>query len=115
MSAQVPFATAELEGLLDAQRARLLSGDFSSLLDDLAATEKAEVALASGNHDGEALVRLHRTAERNAALLQASARGVRAARRRLRELADAPVAETYTAEGRKVPLNSRRKARTSGQ
>lgn len=56
-------------------------GDLENLTDKLEAAMSDAAPIAS-----ESLLRIRRQAERNVALLQAAARGVRAARRRIAEI-----------------------------
>jgi hypothetical protein len=91
-----------LEDLLDRTHAALLAGDLAALsgLDErLAAAAEALPApsLATAR-------RLQRKAERNARLLQAAGRGLRAARARMAEIATGPGLATYDAQGRKAAL-----------
>lgn len=91
-----------LEDLLDLTHAALLAGDLAALsgLDDrlsAAAEVLPPPSLATAR-------RLQRKAERNARLLQAAGRGLRAARARLAEIATGPGLATYDATGRKAAL-----------
>ena len=91
-----------LEDLLDQAHAALLAGDLAALsgLDErLSATAEAlpPLELATAR-------RLQRKAERNARLLQAAGRGLRAARARMAEIATGPGLATYDAQGRKAAL-----------
>ena len=91
-----------LDDLLDQARAALLSGDIAALsgLDDqIAAAADRLPALGI-----DAARRLQRKAERNARLLQAAGRGLRAARDRMAEIASGPSLATYDAQGRKAAL-----------
>lgn len=87
-----------LEGLLDSVHAALRAGDFAALPALTAAVGALEdVALP---RDAGALRALQRKLQRNDACLQASARGLRAARRRLTEIAAARAGlQTYTQTG----------------
>jgi hypothetical protein len=91
-----------LETLLDQTREALLSGDLAALsgLDDqiAAALDKLPVL------GTDAARRVQRKAERNAKLLQAAGRGLRAARDRMAEIASGPSLATYDAQGRKAAL-----------
>ncbi len=91
-----------LEDLLDQTHGALLAGDLAALagLDDrLSAAAEAlpTLNLATAR-------RLQRKAERNARLLQAAGRGLRAARDRMAEIATGPGLATYDAQGRKAAL-----------
>lgn len=91
-----------LEDLLDETHKALLAGDLAALagLDDrlsAAADTLPPLELATAR-------RLQRKAERNARLLQAAGRGLRAARARMAEIATGPGLATYDAQGRKAAL-----------
>jgi hypothetical protein len=92
-----------LDDLLDQVRAALLSGDLSALsaLDEqiFAASNRLAAPDMATAH------RLHRKAERNARLLQAAGRGLRAARERMAEIVSGPGLATYDARGRKAALS----------
>lgn len=89
---------ASLSALLDAVHAALRRGDFSTLP---ALTRDVETfAAESLPRDPAALAALRRKLQRNDACLQASARGLRAARRRLGEIKAARAGlQTYTQSG----------------
>lgn len=92
-----------LEDLLDQTRDALLAGDLAALagLDDqlsAAATALPKLEMAAAR-------RLQRKAERNARLLQAAGRGLRAARDRMEEISAGPGLATYDALGRKAALS----------
>jgi hypothetical protein len=95
-------AAARLESLLADLRERLSSGDFG-VLDALSAQIAAALeTLAAAPADPDALHRIRALADRNAAALAAAARGVRAARQRLRDVADAGAGlGTYDSGGRR--------------
>jgi hypothetical protein len=94
--------TTQLEDLLDAVRDALVAGDFAALaqlgdnIDALADTPPEA--------DRAAARRLRAKAERNARLLQAAARGVKAALGRLSDIASGPTLTTYDAQGRKTAV-----------
>jgi hypothetical protein len=99
--------TTTLEGLLDATRDALLSGDIDALsgLDERVAQEAAGLpALSVAEAE-----RLRRKAERNARLLRAAAHGLRSARDRVTDIISGPALSTYDARGRKssVPCQAR--------
>jgi hypothetical protein len=87
---------ATLEELLDQTHAALLRGDLAALSGLFPMIEgKAQTVPRN-----RALIeRLRTKADRNMRLLQAAARGVRAAKGRLAEIAAGPVLTTYTARG----------------
>jgi hypothetical protein len=87
-----------LEGLLDKVHAALRAGDFAALPALTAAVGALDQAALP--HDPAALQALQRRLQRNDACLQASARGLRAARRRMTEIAAARAGlQTYTQTG----------------
>jgi hypothetical protein len=91
-----------LEDLLDQTHAALLAGDLAALsgLDE-------RLSAAAGALPTPSMAtarRLQRKAERNARLLQAAGRGLRAARARMAEIATGPGLATYDARGRKAAL-----------
>jgi hypothetical protein len=99
--------TTTLEGLLDATRDALLSGNLDALsgLDERVALEAAELpALPVAEAE-----RLRKKAERNARLLRAAARGLRLARDRVSDIISGPGLSTYDSQGRKssVPCPAR--------
>lgn len=92
-----------LESLLDAVHAALRAGDFAGLR----ALTQAVEALETGAlpRDATALRTLQRKLQRNEACLQASARGLRAARRRMTEIAAARAGlQTYTMGGQRQQI-----------
>lgn len=92
-----------LESLLDAVHAALRAGDFAGLR----ALTQAVEALETGAlpRDAAALRTLQRKLQRNEACLQASARGLRAARRRMTEIAAARAGlQTYTMGGQRQQI-----------
>jgi hypothetical protein len=91
-----------LEDLLDQTHAALLAGDLAALsgLDErlsAAAEAMPPPSLTTAR-------RLQHKAERNARLLQAAGRGLRAARARMAEIATGQGLATYDAMGRKAAL-----------
>jgi hypothetical protein len=91
-----------LETLLDQVRAALVGGDLAALagLEDAMLAAADTVSLL----DPQAIRRVKRKAERNAQLLQAANRGLRAARTRMAEIATGPRLSTYDSRGRKSSL-----------
>jgi hypothetical protein len=89
-----------LEDLLDRAAEALLSGDLALLA---RLTPQIESAIPATADRGLA-ERLHRKAQRNARLLDAATRGVKAARQRLTEITQGPSLTTYDALGRKAAL-----------
>lgn len=94
--------SAELEKLLDQTRDALISGDFSDLERFAAAVETLTISLPQ--LDRPMAERLRRKADRNAKLLQAATRGIKAARQRLSEVSSCPRLTTYDAKGRRAVL-----------
>jgi hypothetical protein len=93
-----------LDDLLDQIRDALISGNLAVLagLDIQLAAEASKLPPL----DSVTARRLQTKAERNARLLQAAARGLRAARDRMTEIASAPGLATYDAKGRKAAIAS---------
>lgn len=96
-----------LEDLLDRARDAIIVGNFA----DLAAFTLEVEALTGGFPalDRQSADRLKQKARRNAQLLQAAARGVRAAQSRFGEIIAGPTLTTYDSRGRKeaiAPLSS---------
>jgi hypothetical protein len=91
-----------LETLLDQTREALLAGNLAALsgLD----AQIAAAADALPPLDPAAARRVQRKAERNARLLLAAGRGLRAARDRTTEIVSGPRLATYDAQGRKAAL-----------
>ena len=91
-----------LEDLLDQTRDALLSGNLAALagLDIQLAAEAGKLPPL----DSVAARRLQSKAQRNARLLQAAGRGLRAARDRMTEIASIPGLATYDAQGRKAAI-----------
>jgi len=93
-----------LEDLLDQARDALVAGDLAALSGLDAQLTAAVETLAP--LEAAAAQRLERKAMRNARLLQAAGRGVRAARDRFAEITAAPDLATYDSQGRKAALAS---------
>lgn len=93
-----------LERLLDRMHAAVLAGDIR----DLATAEaELEAVLADFTTFGDRGLgeRLHRKAARNATCLQAAARGLRAARRRIAEIQSARDGlQTYDGHGKRTDM-----------
>ena len=92
---------ASLENLLDQAAEALLRGDLAALP---ALSDAIESAAQDLPEDTALAERVRRKADRNARLLQAAARGVRAARGRLTEIASGPVLTTYDSLGRRAAI-----------
>ncbi|MCX7286985.1 MAG: hypothetical protein NTW20_05345 [Rhodobacterales bacterium] len=90
----------QLEDLLDQTRDALLSGDIDALAKLGPLMESQAGAIPRG--DTETADRLRRKAERNARLLLAAGRGLRAARDRLADITTGPTLTTYDERGRKA-------------
>jgi hypothetical protein len=92
-----------LEALLDEALDALVAGD----LDRLArlTPQIASVELAVSDH--RTAERLQAKAKRNARLLEAATRGVKAAGRRMAEIMDGPTLTTYNASGKKALIANR--------
>lgn len=92
----------DLEILLDQTRDAVLVGDLATLAD----LAPRVVALADDlpRLDPDSAARLIRLAERNAQLLQAATRGLRAAQGRLGEIIEGPTLTTYDARGQRAAL-----------
>ncbi|MGQ0564907.1 MAG: hypothetical protein ACT4OK_07520 [Gemmobacter sp.] len=94
-----------LEALLDAVHAALRTADFASLPALTAAVGAAGSAMLPD--DPAALRLLQRKLQRNEACLQASARGLRAARRRMTEIAAARAGlQTYSRTGERQQIGA---------
>ena len=89
----------QMEALLDDTHVALLAGNF----DALAPLGEAVDVLASslGRVDSVTAARLRQKADRNGEMLQAAARGARAARSRIADITAEPALTTYDARGRK--------------
>ena len=91
-----------LEDLLDRTRDALVAGDLAALAALAPRVEALTDSLAK--LDARDAQRLHRKASRNALLLQAAARGVRAAQGRFGEIVAGPTLTTYDSRGRKEAI-----------
>lgn len=95
-----------LELALDRAHDALLAADFNELPKIVAETERV---LAGLHHLADPAVarRLRDKASRNSQCLQAAARGLRSAQRRMVEMAGTPTAlSTYTKRGQRAELGS---------
>ena len=91
-----------LDDLLDQTRDALVIGNLAALAD--LAPRVAALAESLPRVDRPTAERLRRKADRNARLLQAATRGVRAAQQRLAEISMGPSLVTYDARGRRETL-----------
>jgi hypothetical protein len=91
---------ASLEDLLDAAAEALLTGNLATLSRLTPQIESISVS----PQDQATAERLHAKAQRNARLLQAATRGVKAARLRVAEITRGPTLTTYDARGQKSQL-----------
>jgi hypothetical protein len=91
-----------LETLLDQTRDAVLAGDIAALA-DLAPQVEAEAGDLP-RLDASAVRRLQEKAARNAQLLQAATRGIRAAQDRLEEISSGPTLTTYDARGKRAAI-----------
>jgi hypothetical protein len=89
-----------LEALLDHAAEALLSGDLATLAELTPQIETASL-IAPDRISAE---RLQRKALRNARLLEAATRGVKAARLRMTEITRGPMLTTYDARGQKAMI-----------
>ena len=90
----------QLETLLDEAAVALLNGDLAALARLAPEIEAAQVAPI----DRAGAERLHSKAQRNARLLDAASRGVKAARLRMTEITRGPTLTTYDARGRRAEI-----------
>ncbi|MDE3121776.1 MAG: hypothetical protein KGK00_08380 [Paracoccaceae bacterium] len=91
--------------LLEWETTALLRGDFATLAACLDLKEALVARLGrTGVKDARALADLKTAAQRNATLLLAAEKGLRAARRRLLDLLRAQRGETYDSAGRLADL-----------
>lgn len=101
-------ALEALNDLLDRERAALVRGDVDAIRRLVEHKERAFARLAliePEEADGRQLGRLREKAERNRELLDAMARGIRAAAARLKRLAEpAPALRTYDRGGHTTEL-----------
>lgn len=89
-----------LEDLLDQAHQALLTGDLAAL--DRIGARLESLAAPPMAPDRATADRLRAKAERNARLLQAAGRGVKAALGRLAEIAEGPTMTTYDSRGQKA-------------
>ena len=101
--------THPLDDLLDQTHQALLAGDLSRLGTLAPQVDSAATPVAT---DSGTAQRLRRKAERNARLLQAALRGLRAARGQMDAVAGGADVTTYDAQGRKSTLARVRPLRT---
>jgi hypothetical protein len=92
-----------LEALLDETRVAVLAGNLAALA-DLGPRIESLVQDLPPLRDRDVATRLRQKAERNAGLLTAASRGLRAAQTRLGEIAAGPTLTTYDARGQKAAL-----------
>jgi hypothetical protein len=92
----------KLESLLDLVAAALIAGDFEEL-NRLTPQLEAQSLNTSDRDRAEAL---QAKAQRNARLLDAATRGVKAARLRITEVARGATLTTYDARGQKAQISS---------
>lgn len=88
-----------LEDLLDRAAQALLVGNFDEL-----STLAQQIESAALPQDRASAERLQAKAKRNARLLEAASRGVKAARLRVAEITRGPTLTTYDALGRKAQI-----------
>jgi hypothetical protein len=91
-------ADSDADRLLDHAHDALIAGDLAALGPLAEAMEKVQ---GWSDLDRPTAERLRRKADRNGQMLQAAARGVRAAQRRLAEISAEPGLTTYDARGRR--------------
>lgn len=91
---------ASLEDLLDEAATALLAGDFAALAHLTPQIESATPDVS----DRAGAERLQTKARRNARLLQAATRGVKAARLRVAEITCGPTLTTYDARGQRAQI-----------
>ncbi len=91
---------ALLDALLDRAAEALLAGDFAELAALAPQIDSAELAVT----DRASAERLQEKALRNARLLEAATRGVKAARHRMTEITRGPTLTTYDARGQKAAI-----------
>lgn len=91
--------------VLAEQRRSLLAGELGDLARMIEDLEAMSARLSGGGIEERELAALREQARRNGEILLASARGVRAVRRRLKELSEAGSSmQTYTSAGRREAL-----------
>jgi D-aminopeptidase len=89
-----------LEALLDQAAAALLGGDLAALARLTPEIEAIRIVPT----DRASALRLQQKAQRNARLLEAATRGVKAARLRMTEITRGPTLTTYDARGQKAEI-----------
>ncbi len=94
--------STQLEAVLDQTRDALIAGDFADLSKLAGKVEAMAVALPQ--LDRPTADRLRQKADRNARLLQAAQRGIRAARQRINEINAGPSLSTYDMHGRRAVI-----------
>lgn len=96
--------STQLDTLLDQTRDALVTGNLGALA---ALSVQAEMLAASFPRvDRQTADRLRSKADRNARLLQAAARGIKAARQRLSDIGAAATLSTYDARGRREVITA---------
>lgn len=98
----------QLETLLDAVAEALTVGDFAALT--TLAPQIESSSLVGG--DARLAESVLAKAQRNARLIEAANRGVRAARLRMTEITRGPELNTYNARGQKAPVSIQGTERT---
>lgn len=91
----------QLEALLDSAAAALIAGDF----DALARLTPQIESLDLGTPDRKTAEILQAKALRNARLLDAASRGLKAAKHRMSEVTRGPTLTTYDARGQKAQIS----------
>lgn len=97
-----------LETLLDLAAAALIGGDFQALAK---LTPQIE-SLTTVRSDRRMTESLQAKAQRNARLLDAATRGVKAAQQRVTEVARGPTLTTYDARGKKEAISNLAESRS---
>lgn len=96
--------STELEELLDQTCDALILGNISGLA--LLTERVIKLADTLPRLDRPTAERLHRKSDRNSRLLQAAARGVNAAKKRLIEIETGPTLSTYDMQGRREVISA---------
>lgn len=100
-------AADALEDLLDHERKLILSGRIDGLLRARHEKERLLMRLPNAGESDETLKKLRRKADRNQELLQAAARGIKSAARRVDTLRTPPAAlRTYGRDGAATALTT---------
>lgn len=94
--------SAQLETVLDQVRDALIAGNLQDL--DGMADQVSDLAATLSGLDRATVERLQRKADRNARLLAAATRGVKAAHQRLADIKNSATLSTYDASGRRETL-----------